>query len=56
MFNKRLRGYRAMGYEVGDAACTVSNLLLDFQRISRVERKQALDELATQAQEFGLGY
>lgn len=56
MFNKRLRGYRAMGYQVADAACTVSNLPLDFQQSSRIARKQAVDELATQAQELGLGY
>ena len=45
-----------MGNQVADAACTVSNLPLDFQQGSRVARKQALDELATQAQELGLGY
>ena len=56
MFNKRLRGYRAMGYQVADAACTVSNLSLDFQQSSRIARKQAVDELATQAQELELGY
>ena len=56
MFNKRLRGYRAMGYQVADAAGTVSNLPLDFQKSSRVIRKQTLDELATQAQELRLGY
>ena len=56
MFNKRLRGYRAMGYQVADTAGTVSNLPLDFQQISRFARKQTLDELATQAQKLGLGY
>ncbi|MCC7485340.1 MAG: DEAD/DEAH box helicase [Burkholderiales bacterium] len=57
MFNKRLRGYRAMGYQVADGtAGAVSSLPLDFQQNSRVARKQFLDELAAQAQEHGLGY
>ncbi len=30
--------------------------LVDYQQRSRIERKQALDDLARQAQELGLGY
>ncbi|MHB1950416.1 MAG: hypothetical protein ACYCQK_02950 [Acidiferrobacteraceae bacterium] len=30
--------------------------LVAYQQRSRIERKQALDELAAQAQELGLGY
>lgn len=30
--------------------------LVEFQQRSRIERKKALDELAVQAQELGLGY
>ena len=30
--------------------------LVEYQQCSRVERKKALDELAAQAQELGLGY
>ena len=30
--------------------------LVEYQQRTRIERKKALDELATQAQELGLGY
>src|SRR5262249_41289931 len=45
MFSKRLRGYRAMGYQIADGTVgAVPSLPLAFQQSSHAARKQALDE------------
>ena len=49
--------HHALSYrKVGSHRRILFQDLVEYQQRARIERKQALDELAAQAQELGLGY